>query len=115
MNPIRLKMIAFVTAAAHKEIEALDPDSALAKELSKIDDVDRTISEEIEKICKVATWTEITKVLFMVKRLKKAPREEQETIKNALNSIAEDLSIRVERESGPLKLRETCLHLFSEL
>ena len=115
MNPIRRKMVSFLTETVQEQIKALDPGSELAKELDKIDNVDETVAEEIEKICRVATLADITKVFLMVKKLKKASEEEQETIKSALNDIAQELAERVQAESGPLKLSPAYRHLFSEL
>jgi len=108
-------MVSFLTKAARNEIEALDPGSSYAKELSKIDDVEKTIDGEIEKICNVASLAEITKAFLLVSRLKKAPVHKKEIIKNELNSIAEKLITRVETKSGPLKLPRVGLPLFSEL
>ncbi len=115
MNPIRRKMASFLTEAAHKEIEALSPDSPYAKELHEIGDVDNVIAEEIEKICNTATLAEITKVFSLVRRLKKAPVNKREIIKSELNSTVEELTGRVEAQSGPLRLRETCRGLLLNL
>lgn len=115
MNPIRRKMVSFLTEAVREQIKALEPGTEPAKELSEIDNVDETIAEEIEKICRVATLADITKIFLMVKKLKKASGEEQETIKSALNDIAQELAGRVEAESGPLRLSGVYRHLFSEL
>ena len=115
MNLIRQKAFSFLTEATHKEIGALSPESPLAKELNEIEDVNTIIAEEIEKICNTATLAEITKALLLVRRLNKALVHEKEIIKSELNSIVEKLITRVETKSGPLKLSEACLHLFSEL
>ena len=107
-------MIAVVNETVRKEIENLDRQSPLAKRLSAIGDVDKTISEEIERICGVATWAEITKALFMVKRLNKASAEERKVITSELDGIAGNLIRRAQIQSGPLKLSEVYQHLFSE-
>jgi len=49
----------------------LDPQSLCAKQLSEIENLDEIIVKEIEKICKVATLTEIARILFMADRLKR--------------------------------------------
>ena len=113
MNPIKRKMISLLTEAACKEIEAVDSQSACAKELSKIEADD--IIEEIEKICNAATLAETTRVLLLVTRLKKASGQEREAIKSDLSTIAERLVTRVETESGQLRLPKTCRHLLSDL
>jgi len=112
MNPIRRKMIAFVTEAVRKEIEALDPDCPCAKEMSKLDDVDNTIAEEVKKFCDAATLREISKMLLLVGRLEKAPVHEREITKSEFDSIVEKLITRVEAKSGPLRLPKDCRYLF---
>ncbi len=112
MNPIRRKMITFVIEAVRKEIEALDPDCPCAKEMSKLDDVDNTIAEEVKKFCDAATLREISKMLLLVGRLKKAPVQEKEAIERELERIKEELVRRVETESGQLRLPKACKHLF---
>ena len=97
-------MVSFLTEAARNETE-----------LNKIEDVNTIIAEEIEKICNTASLSEITKTFLLLRRLENAPVDEKEIVKNKLNGIAEKLITRVETKSGPLKLSETCLHLFSEL
>jgi len=111
MNPIRRKMASFLTEAAHKEIEALSPDSPYAKELHEIGDVDNVIAEEIEKICNIATLGEITKAFLLVRRLKTASLQEKEAIESELRKIAEELVRRVETESGGLRIPNACRHL----
>jgi len=114
MNPIRRKMISFLTEAVFKKIKALDPQSPSAKELSKIE-FGEIIAEEIEKICNAATLAETTRALLLVTRLKKASGQEKEVIKSDLNTIAEQLVKRVETKSGRLKLHKTCRHLLLDL
>ena len=115
MNPIRRKMIAFVTEAVRKEIEALDPDCPCAKEMSKLDDVDNTIAEEVKKLCNAATLREISKMLLLVGRLKKASVQEKEAIESELWKIKEELVRRVETESDGLRIPKACRHLLLEL
>lgn len=100
-----------MTEAALAQIEALDPASPCAQDLSKIPDVGKVITEEIDKIYNAATLAEITKILFLVLRLKKAPGQEGQAVKSKLKKITEELVTRVEAESGPLRLPETCQHL----
>ncbi len=111
MNPIRRKMIAFVTEAVRKEIEALDPDCPCAKEMNKLDDVDNTIAEEVKKLCNAATLREISKMLLLVGRLKKASVQEKEAIESELCKIKEELVRRVETESGRSGIPNVCRHL----
>ena len=108
-------MVSYLVEAVQEQIKALEPGSELAKELSEIDDIDETVAEEAEKICRVATLADITKVFLMVKKLKKASGEEQKTIISALNDISQELTGRVEAETGPLKLSKVCRQLFSEI
>ncbi|MHC4104126.1 MAG: hypothetical protein ACYSR9_04240 [Planctomycetota bacterium] len=115
MNPIRRKMASFLTEAAHKEIEALDMDCPCAKEMSKLDDVDNTIAEEVNKLCDAATLREISKTVLLVGRLKKASLQEKEAIESELRKIAEELVRRVEAKSGPSRLRETCRGLLLDI
>jgi hypothetical protein len=115
MDPIRRKLSSFLTLAAHKGIKALEPQLPCAKELDGIEDVDAIIAEEIEKICNAATLTEITKIFFLTRRMKKTSGQKRETIKTELKKIAEQVVTRAESESGPLSLSETCRHLLLEL
>ncbi len=108
-------MVSFLTEAAHKEIEALSPESPYAKELHEIENVDTVIAEEIEKVCNVATLGEMTKAFLQARRLKIVSVQEKESIKNELGCIAEKLVERAEAKSGPLRLAKICRHLFSEL
>lgn len=108
-------MNSLLTEAASKAIMALDPQSPCAEELSKIHDVDRVITEEIEKICAAATLAEITKILLLGARLKRTSGQKKESIKSNLKRIAEQLVTRVETDSGPLRLPKTCRHLLSNL
>ncbi len=112
MNPIRRKMTAFVTEAVHKEIEALEPNCPCAREMSKLDDVDNTIAEEVKRFCDAATLKEISKMLLLVGRLKKASVQEKEVIESELERIKEKLVRRVETKSGQLRLPKACHHLF---
>ena len=115
MDPIRRKLSSFLTEAAHKGIKALEPQLPCAKELDGIEDVDAIIAEEIEKICNTATLTEVTRILFLTRRMKKTVGQKGETIKIELKKIAEQVVTRAESESGPLSLPETCRHLLLEL
>lgn len=108
-------MSSLLTKAASNEIKALDPQSPCAKELSKIHDIDRVITEEIEKISNVATLAEIARILLLAGRLKKRRGRKKESAKSELKMIAEQLVTRVETESGPLRLPATCRHLLSNL
>ena len=115
MDPVRRKLSSFLTEVARKSIKALKPPSPCAKELSGIEDVDAIIAEEIEKICNAATLAEITKILFLTRRMKKTSGQKREAIKSQLKKIAEEVVTRAESQSGPLTLPQTCRHLLSEL
>jgi hypothetical protein len=114
MNPLEQKMISFLTNAAHEQIVALRSETEYAKKLNNIE-VDDTVKEEIQKICQVATFVEMTKIALSVSRLKKASGPQREKIKRDLKRIAEKLVSRVEAESGPLKLPENIRNLSSGL
>lgn len=115
MNPIRRRMIALATEAARDVIGSVKRDSLCAIEVSKLDDLEETISDEVTRLCRAATLGEMSKTFLLVRQIKKALGHEKATITNELRGIAEKLTERVESESGPLKLPEVCLHLFSEL
>ena len=108
MNPLRRKLSSFLIETAHKDINALDPQSVCAKELSNIKDVDAVIAETVEKICQAATLAEISKFLFLTARLKGASGRKRESIKSDIKKIAEIVVARVEAESGFLKLPQSC-------
>ncbi len=111
MDPIRRKLSSVLTEAARKGIKALEPQSPCAKELSEIEDVDTIIAEEIEKICNADTLVEITKILFLTRRMKKTSGQQIEAIKSQLKKIAEEIVTRAESQAGPLILPQTCRHL----
>ena len=115
MDPIRRKLSSFLTEAARKGIKALGPQSPCAKELNGIEDVDATIAEDIEKICNAAKLAEITKILFLARRMKKTSGQKKEAVKTQLKKIAEQVVKRAESQSGPLILPETCRHLLLQL
>ena len=108
MNPIRRKLRSFLIETAHNGINAVDPESMCAKELSKIKDIDAAVVETVEKICQAATSAEITKVLLLVARLRGTSGQKRESITNDIKKISEVLIARVEAESGPLKLPQSC-------
>jgi len=110
MDPIRQKLSSLMTEAAYNQIEALSPQSPCAKQLSEINNLDTVIAEEIKKICEAATLGEITKILFLTARLNKTSGQKREVIKNNLKKIAGKVITRLEAESGPLKLPQSCLH-----
>lgn len=111
MEPIRKKLSSLLIKTANKEVEDLDPQSQCAKELAEIENVDSIIAEEIKRICEAATLVEITRILFLTARLKKTSGRKKEAIEKNLKKIAEILVTRVETESGPLKLPQSCFHL----
>jgi len=115
MDSIKRKLSSLLTEAAREGIGALEPGSPCAEELSKIDEVNDIIAQEIEKLCRAATPAEMTRVLYLTARIKKASEQKKGKIKNNLKSIAEQLVTRVETESGPLRLPETCRHLLLSL
>lgn len=108
MDPIRRKLSSFLTEAARKSVKALESQSPCARELSEIKDVDAIIAEEIENICNAATLTEITKILFLMRRMEKTSGPKQETIRKNFQEMAEVLVTRAETESGPSKLPQSC-------
>lgn len=80
-------------------MEALDPQSPGAKELSKTD-VAEIIREEIEKICTAATLGEISGAGLLISRLRKAPRQQKGPIKADLKRTREKLVTRVRERIG---------------
>lgn len=115
MDPIRQKLSSFLTEVAHKGIKNLKPPSPCAEELSGVKNIDATIAEEIEKICNAATLAEITKILFLTRRMKKASGQKREALKSQLKKIAEEVVTRAESQAGPLTLPQTCRHLLLQL
>lgn len=108
-------MIEFATEAARDVVGSMEPDSPCAVKVSKLDNLDDTISDEVTRLCKAATLSEMSKTFMLVRRLKKASEREKQTTTSELRRITEKLIERVESKSGPLKLPEVCLHLFSEV
>ena len=113
MNPVRRMLSSLLIEAAHKNIDGLDAQSACAKELREIEDVDAVITETAEKICQAATSIEISKIIFLAAQLTGTTGQKRETTKNDLKKIADVLIERVEAESGPLKLPQSCRLVFA--
>ena len=114
MDPIRRKLSSFLTDAARRRIEALDPESACAKELRGIP-VGEALHEDVERICAAASLAEIGKVLVLGATIHKTSGKEKEEIWNDLKDIADELVARVEKQSGRLMLPEPCRHLLLAL
>ncbi len=110
MNPIRRKLVSLMTEVLQQKIEALQPGSPQAQELSTID-LDKHIKQDIEKVCNSATMTEIMRILFLGGKLRKAIGQERETIKSDLKVIADLLIARLQRKSITLKLPKSCLDM----
>lgn len=108
-------MIAFATEAARDAVASMEPDSPYAVKVSKFENIDYTISNEVTKLCNEATLSEMSKTFMLIRKLKKASEHEKQTTTSELRRITEKLIERVESKSGPLKLPEVCLHLFSEM
>jgi hypothetical protein len=108
-------MIAFATEAARDAVVSMEPDSPCAVKVSKLENLDYTISNEVTRLCNEATLSEMSKTFILIRRLKKASEHEKQTTTSELRRITEKLIERVESKSGPLKLPEVCLHLFSEV
>jgi hypothetical protein len=94
--------------AAHKAIKALDLQSSCAKQLSEIENLNEIIVEENEIICKAIFLTDNSKDFFLTARLKRTSGQEKESIISDIKKMTEVLIIRVEAESGPLKLPQSC-------
>ena len=114
MDPIRRKLSSFLTDAARRGMEALDPESACAKGLRGTP-ADDALHEDVEKICAAASLAEIGKVLVLGTRIQKTSGKEKEEIMNDLKDIANELVTRVEKQSGRLMLPELCRHLLLAL
>ena len=108
MDPLRQKLYLLLVETAHEGIKTIDPQSECAKQLSAIADVDTVIAEEIRRLCMAATLLEVTKIFLLAAQLKKTHGQKADAVKSSLKKIAEVLIARVERQSGPLKLPQSC-------
>jgi len=111
MEPIRKKLNSLLINVANRKIKDLDPQSQCAKELAEIENVETIVVEEIEKICNAVTLGEITRFFLLAARLKTTSGQKREAIKDNIKKIAKKLVSRVEAESGPLKLPQSCRHI----
>ena len=111
MEPIRKKLNSLLINVADREIKDLDPRSQCARELAEIENVGTIVVEEIEKICNAVTLGEITRFFLLAARLKTTSGQKREAIKGDIKKIAKKLVSRVEAESGPLKLPQSCRHI----
>jgi hypothetical protein len=114
MNPLRRRMSAFLVRVVRDGIKKMDPESPCAKELRKIDGED-IVRTEIDRICRAASVTEMTKVIALAEWLKGTSGQEREDIRNDIKEIAEELVARIERESGELRIPRPCRRLLLNL
>ena len=115
MDPIRRKLSSFLIKTIHEGIDALDPQSPCAKQLSEFEDIDTAITEWVERICQAATLPEITKIFVLAAQLRKTSGEKRNSIKSNLKKISEVLVARAETKSGPLELPQSCRHILLEI
>ena len=113
MNPLRYKMAMLLTDMAYKGISRLDPKSTCAKALKKID-VGTVLREDINRICNSATIGEIAKIIAFAGQLR-VTSEDNKQAKSDLKELAEEIVARVERETGKLKIPQSCRHLLLKL
>lgn len=114
MNPLQRKLAQFLTQKAHKGIQELSPHSSCVKLLKK-SAAENILSEDIHKICAVATFGEITKIFSLAAQLKLTSEEKREAIKGTIKKIAENVVGRVECKTGKLKTPKSCRHLLLHL
>lgn len=114
MNPLRQKMASFLIDAARKQIKGLNVESVYAKTLERID-VENMLREDINRVCEAASFIEITRIISLVSQLQAASDENKATIKGDIKKIAEGLVARIERDSGELKISQSCRHLLLNL
>lgn len=91
--------------AKKKGIDSLGPDAPYAEELRGAE-AEKIIREDVGKICESISIAEITRVFFLVSRLKAAPKEMLGPAKDELKKIAEEVVARAEDKFGKLKTPE---------
>lgn len=114
MDLIRKRLVLFLTDAARKGLKALDPKSPCARALREIE-VENIIGEDIERICRAASLTEVTNVLYLATQLQASSQEKKGPIKSRIKEIAGNLADRIEKESGSFKLPKSCRYLLLNL
>lgn len=114
MDLVRRKVASFLIEEARKGIKNLDPGSACAKALKKMD-VEKALNEDIERVCKSASISELTKVFSLATKLKLLSQEEKARVKGELKDTAGSIVRRVEKESGKLKTPKPCRHLLLKM
>jgi hypothetical protein len=114
MNILKYKMAEVLTDAAKKGLKLLDKGSPCAKALKRID-FDKALKEDIGRICDKTSFIEASRLLSLYSRLHMTKGDEDETLKNDLKRVAEDLVERVEKESGRLNIPKQCRQLLLNL
>lgn len=113
MHPLRRQIAGFLTEAARAGIKHLDKNSAAARELSALD-IDAVLKEDIDKICSVMSFFEITKIISLVTQIK-VGHQDRDRLKEEIKQIARKLMERVEKERGSLRIPLSCRDVLFEL
>ncbi|MBF0521944.1 MAG: hypothetical protein HQL24_02690 [Candidatus Omnitrophica bacterium] len=112
MNPLRAQLATVLISSAYKGIEHLDKNSPLVRELKGLD-VDKILKEDIQKICNEVSFSEMTRILALIAKLKLG--REEESLKAEMKKIAKNLITRIERGSGKLQTPASCREMLFNL
>lgn len=115
MNPVKSKLASLMIDAARKGICSLDKTSPHFKDLKTID-IDKVITEDVNRICEGISMAEIMQVMPLVAKLKIVCKaDEQDAVKCRIKEIALRVVERVECAGGKLKIPASCRDLLLEL
>ena len=113
MNLVKRKLASLMTEALQQKIQALDPNSPQAKELSTVD-LDKYMKQDIETVCNAATMAEVMRLIFLGGQLRNATGQEEEDIKKDLKVVADEIIARLQSKSITLNLPKRCLDMLFE-
>ena len=109
------KQLAFLLAkSAQRGIRALEPQSSCAKAL-KSKNIELLVSKDIDKICDVASLSEISKILSLYAWFRIASQGKRDELKDEFKTIADGIIERVEERHGKLNIPDPCRDLLINL
>jgi len=113
MLALRRQLACVLTEAARTGLKSLDKETTAYRELSGLD-IETVLKEDINKICAVMTFSEMTRIIALAAQLNSG-RQDNPPVKEEMKEIARKVVERVERELGGLKTPASCRTLLFKL
>ncbi|HUV40671.1 MAG TPA: hypothetical protein VMW23_02640 [Sedimentisphaerales bacterium] len=115
VNPLKQKLISWLTQEAIKVLETADSESEFIRQLTKDRKLEDVVRPEVEKVCNAATLAQMTKIVSLAARLRSAGPEKRQALKNELGKIAEQLVAKAQAQSGPMKMPDVYRRVLENL